>query len=364
MVTATNVLCNPDAVYLSLKAAAGAANATLGTNIDIPTAEISLIISSLTISLPTLKVAGRQAQEKIREAANHVKKEREESRRPISPRNLREDFKDRKKQFRMNQLASRGRGGQDAHSQEIPSGALPEDLSPEQQPGADQLMRKLKNRQHGGNTIRSQNMVGSELHGGMKPEVMDSSDSSPSINVPQDEEEDTQQELADQKDEARQQKNEELTGSRGKSQKQLRQVSMQQKIDEQRKKTEKLKRNISAIKKKLPILVLVLGVAILKDVLDIVAEALSIGVWSWFDWLLDIPLGLAAFFLQIEKKGTDRIIGWGIMSIEILPYIDLLPAWTGRVIFAIIKRLMEMKELQGKVKIEEKKMEKLQKKLK
>lgn len=360
MVTATSVLSDSNAVYLSLKAASAVANGTLGTDISLPTAQIAVIISSLTITLPTLRAAGLHVKEKIREAANHVKKERAEARKPSVPGAQAGGLEDKKKQFRMSQLAARGRGEPGAHSQGIPSGALPEELSPEQQPGADQLMRKLRNRQRmmdNGRVVNSK--VGRSLHGGIKPVGMDHSETTPPLNIPQEEEGNAEQELDDQKDEARQQQK--GKGSEGKGT-DLRQIQIAR-INTQRKKTENLKRAISAIKRKIPILVLVLGVAMLKDVLDIVAEAFSIGVWSWFDWLLDIPLGLAAFFLQIERKGTDRVIGWGIMSLEILPYIDLLPAWTGRVIFAIVKRLMEIKELTAKMKKEQKELKKLQKNL-
>lgn len=295
------------------------------------------------------------------------------------PKDRRRESEDRKRQFRMNQLAARGRGESNEPLQKIPSGGLPEDLSPQHEPGADQLMRKLRNRQqrsgvsdkgrprkHGVSGLNNHGRNSGKLPGGQYGGGRDTLGSSHSLNVPQEEEGDTQQELDDQRDESRQQHKGEGSGSRYNTgsgyrpTQQTTQLIQQQRINEQRKKTEKLKSNISAIKRKIPVLILVLLIAVLKDVLDIVAEALSIGIWSWFDWLIDIPLGLAAFFLQIERKGTDRLIGWGIMSLEIIPYIDLLPAWTARVIFAVVKRLKEVRDLSVQMKKEQKKLTKLQ----
>ncbi|MFA6272825.1 MAG: hypothetical protein WC693_07110 [Patescibacteria group bacterium] len=287
------------------------------------------------------------------------------SREAVTEKDKQRELSNRKREYKKKRQASRGMVNLGSPIQESSANVLPEDLSEGQQPKANRLMRRSKNR--GDNsTVRTGQIIpeySSGLSGlrDLDDSLSDQEDSDENedtgneqpLNISEDEENDTEQQLNEQRNES---KNEDDNESGPTDL-----IAIEQaRVTAQRKKVEKLDKENSAAKRTLIMLFTVLAVAISKDLFDIIAEALSIGVWSWLDWMLDLPLLIAAFVLKIEKPGDGRakVIGWAINSVELIPYIDMLPAWTMRVVLAIINRNKEIADLSKRRKEEEKKLNK------
>ncbi|PIY96821.1 MAG: hypothetical protein COY66_02745 [Candidatus Kerfeldbacteria bacterium CG_4_10_14_0_8_um_filter_42_10] len=221
---------------------------------------------------------------------------------------------------------------------------LSDDLSPEEQPGAAQLMSKFRNRLN--RRERPSNRTISSATGANIPERLGETLPFPSKTTEKSEEvspksEDaTSQQLNDVRNAAREQN---ASRTKGQQEKALKQAAS------------KAQWTIRRHKARIPLLLAVLAVALLKDIIDIMGELLSVGTWSWLDWMLDISLGISAYLLGIEKNSKDRMVGWGFVLIEMIPYAGLLPAWTIRVTKA-------MRQSWEKIQTNQKSLDSIQKK--
>lgn len=209
------------------------------------------------------------------------------------------------------------------------SPASSENLAPQQQPGAAQLMRKMQNRAARKTTPRtrttetmstgeSRQTIGEPLP--LRTPTHTAQEAPESEEVAPEAEDAAQQQLESIRKDARKRGNIQAKGSQTKA---LQRAASKHRM------------TVTTNKAKMPLLLSVLSVALLKDLLDILGELFSFGIWSWFDWTLDATLGLAAYLLGIEKDSKDRMIGWAFVGIEMIPYAGLLPAWTLRVLKAM-----------------------------
>jgi hypothetical protein len=276
------------------------------------------------------------------------------------------ELQNRKRAYRKKRQAPSGLVNLGSPEQDSPANILPDDIDEEQQTKADQLMRRSRNRRNNNVGPARTGQLVPEFNGGdIQQKDLDVSSGQEDANA--DEDENREQPLnVDEADEGdiEQQLNEdknESTDDGAENESGMDLITTERaRVNSERKKVEDLRKDISAVRRNLILLFSVLAVAISKDLFDLIAEALSIGVWSWLDWLLDLPLLIAAFVLKIEKSddGKAKVMGWAISSLEIIPYVDLLPAWTMRVVLAILNRNKEIGQLTVKKKEAEKRLNK------
>ncbi|PIS42230.1 MAG: hypothetical protein COT24_04610 [Candidatus Kerfeldbacteria bacterium CG08_land_8_20_14_0_20_40_16] len=231
-------------------------------------------------------------------------------------------------------------------------GAMPsENLAPREQPGAAQLIKKYQNRLRKKERLKSRTVpsVGVNIPqrlGETLPFPSKVAEKSKDAEEVAPEAEDTtQQQLESVRQSAREQK---ASATKGQQEKALNRQG------------NRLQWTIRKHKARMPLLVAVLTVALLKDTLDIMGELISVGTWSWLDWILDTSLGISAYLLGIEKNSKDRMIGWGFVVIEIIPYAGILPAWTIRVTRAMHKSWKKISESNKSLENIEKRKQSLQ----
>lgn len=289
-----------------------------------------------------------------------------QTRQAVVDRERQRELENRKREYRKKRQASRGMVNLGPVEQESPANVLPDDLDDSQQSKANRLMRLSRGARKKRSDSVAMVQTIPDMSGNMNElanrgvdsdketaEEENNKDSDQPINVNEGEEEDIEQQLNEEKDGTKTD-GEEDTAS-------VDLVTLERgRVNALRKKVDDIKNDISNLKRTLIMLLSVLVVAISKDIFDIIAEILSIGIWSWVDWLLDLPLLIAAFVLKIEKTGDGKakVIGWAISSAELIAFIDMLPAWTTRVALAIINRNKEIGELTVKKKEAEKKLNK------
>ncbi|PIX92390.1 hypothetical protein COZ26_02075 [Candidatus Kuenenbacteria bacterium CG_4_10_14_3_um_filter_39_14] len=75
--------------------------------------------------------------------------------------------------------------------------------------------------------------------------------------------------------------------------------------------------------------------AVIKDLLDIGTIELA----SWLDWIVDIAIGVAMFYLfgKSIKLTRKLITSGGAMIAEIIPGLGFLPIWTLAVVYMYLK---------------------------
>ncbi|MFA6391737.1 MAG: hypothetical protein WCW66_03210 [Patescibacteria group bacterium] len=385
-----DTLSNSTAVQDSLEVAAKTANTTLESDIDLPVEKIDLDISSLKLNI---RFDGAGHKDRIRGAANPDKKEQSavtspkaesQSKGDVGGQEGKKELENRKRQFRMSQLADRRGGNPNMPSQGTAAGSLPEDLNPQQQSGADNMLKGIRNEreQPGANQLRrkleyrlrnraQRGMAGpslgennSRLSGAGNADDLlsnldfsgnedDDDDDSQPMNVQESQEQQVEERLARERERDRQNqksnKDKNVAGAGG-DYSLLQRIQIE--VNTYRNKIKKIDEQIAGLRKTLILLMTVLAAVLGKDVLDVV----GFGLWGWVDWLFDIQLMLAAFILKIEQEGKEKIEGWMLSLVELIPYADVLPAWTARVLKSVLQRNKELGDA-----VDEKK--KIQKKL-
>ncbi|MFA6272357.1 MAG: hypothetical protein WC693_04635 [Patescibacteria group bacterium] len=286
-----------------------------------------------------------------------------DTREAVTEKDRKRELNNKKKEYQKKRQVSRGIVNLGSPVQELPANALPEDINEEQQSRANRLMRRSKIRRQN-NPARTGQIIPEYSNGlsGQRnldniPSDQENSDENEEdgegdeqpLNISEGEENDTEQQLDEQRNESKNEKEKdsafEITKNNLESLANVAESgSLPKAIVEALKTGIRLRQQINNHRDSTYFIALLF--AVIKDATDI----LTLSLLSWVDWTVDIFLVITLrIFLLFRSTWKIKLLLWIAALIEIIPTLDLVPTWSITVLYVWIKAVRENNERKKKL---------------